>query len=100
MVVSGIRTKSETSGQCALSLVYITSCLKEQRAMRTRKQEIWNERTVRLEIMPAQKPKEISGQPPYQLNSKRKEVGNQPTVLLGHVSTQRQDAWNQSTVRT
>jgi hypothetical protein len=67
--------------------------------MRTKKQELWNERTVLLEIMPAQKPQEISGRSPYQLNSKSQEVWNQPTVLLGHVSTQRQDAWNQPTVR-
>src|SRR5260370_16714776 len=67
--------------------------------MRTKKQEIWNERTVLLEIMPAQKPQEISGRSPYQLNSKRQEAWSQTTVLLGHVSTQRQDAWNQPTVR-
>lgn len=67
--------------------------------MRRKKQEIWNERTVRLEIMPAQKPQEIAGRPPYQLNSKRQEVWNRPTVLLDHLSTQRQDVWNQPTVR-
>jgi hypothetical protein len=67
--------------------------------MRRKKQEIWNERTVRLEIMPAQKPQEISGRPPYQLISKRQEVWNQPTVLLGFLPTQRQDPWNQPTVR-
>jgi len=67
--------------------------------MRTKKQEIWNERTVHLEIMPAQKQQEISGESPYQLNSKRQEVWNQPTVLLGPLSTQRQEAWNQPTVR-
>jgi hypothetical protein len=67
--------------------------------MRTKKQGIWNERTVRLEIMPAQKPQEVSGWSPYQSNSKRQEVWNQATVHLGHLSTQRQDAWNQPTVR-
>jgi hypothetical protein len=99
MVVSGIRTKSEASGKRALSLVYITSRLKEQGAMRRKKQEIWNERTVRLEIMPAQKPQEISSRSPYQLNSKSQEVWNQPTVLLGFLHTERQDPWNQATVR-
>ena len=67
--------------------------------MTKKKQEIWNERTVHLEILSAQEPQEISGWSLYQLNSKRQKVWNQPTVLLGPLSTQRQDAWNQPTVR-
>ncbi|HAH00065.1 MAG TPA: hypothetical protein DCL75_14725 [Ktedonobacter sp.] len=68
--------------------------------MRAKKRETWNEPTVRLEIIPPQKPQKASIASPKRSNSEKQGVWNQPTVLLDLVPsyTQRQEVWNQPTL--